>query len=174
VVEDGEEFVFGHSRREGGAHAANPGFGDRDRAQDAPYLVLLFDGACMLHRLLGIAERHPPALERSHQRGLDAIDAESPELPRGGREQFSDLIGEPVGQLGHPGPVAQGTADALVRPAVTAAYIDSLCHHGSKVQFEMVQGVGHAFIARDAAQDAVAWIASRFAGGSSPDDCGRT
>lgn len=70
--------------------------------------------------------------------------------------------------------VAQGTADALVRPAVTAAYIASLCHHGSKVQFEMIQGVGHAFIARDAAHDAVAWIAARFAGGSSPNDCGRT
>jgi hypothetical protein len=57
---------------------------------------------------------------------------------------------------------------------VTAAYIDSLCRHGSKIQFKMIQGVGHAFIARDAAQDAVAWIAARFGGGSSPDDCGRT
>jgi hypothetical protein len=36
------------------------------------------------------------------------------------------------------------------------------------------EGVGHAFIARDAAQDAVAWIAARFGGNSSPDDCGRT
>jgi acetyl esterase/lipase len=70
--------------------------------------------------------------------------------------------------------VAQGTADALVRPAVTAAYVDSLCHHGSKVRFEIIQGVGHAFIARDAAQDAVAWIAARFGGDSSLDDCGRT
>jgi acetyl esterase/lipase len=68
--------------------------------------------------------------------------------------------------------VAQGTADALVRPAVTASYVDTLCRHGSKVRLEVLQGVGHAFIARDAADDAVAWIASRFSGKSPPDDCG--
>ena len=55
---------------------------------------------------------------------------------------------------------------------MTAAYINSLCYRGSKIQFEMMKGVGHAFIARDAAQDAVAWIASSFGGDSSPDDCG--
>ena len=70
--------------------------------------------------------------------------------------------------------VAQGWADALVRPAVTATYVDSLCRRGSKVRMDILQGIGHAFIARDAARDAVAWMASRFAGGSPPDDCGRT
>jgi len=70
--------------------------------------------------------------------------------------------------------VAQGTADTLVRPAVTAAYVHSLCRGGSKVRFDVMQGVGHAFIARDAAHDAVAWMASRFGGGSPADDCGRT
>jgi acetyl esterase/lipase len=68
--------------------------------------------------------------------------------------------------------MAQGTADNLVRPPVTAAYVDMLCRHGSKVRIEVLQGVGHAFIARDAADDAVAWIASRFAGEPPPDDCG--
>jgi acetyl esterase/lipase len=68
--------------------------------------------------------------------------------------------------------VAQGTTDVLVRPAVTASYVDILCQHGSKVRLEVLQDVGHAFIARDAAGDAVAWIASRFSGEPPPDDCG--
>jgi hypothetical protein len=47
-----------------------------------------------------------------------------------------------------------------------------LCRHGSKVRLDVLQGVGHLFIARDAADDAVAWIALRFSGESPPDDCG--
>ena len=70
--------------------------------------------------------------------------------------------------------MAQGTADRLVRPDVTAHYIAALCHGGSKVRVDLMSGVGHAFIARDAATEAVAWIASRFAGVPAPDDCGRT
>jgi Secretory lipase len=58
--------------------------------------------------------------------------------------------------------VAQGTADGLVRPSVTEAYVDELCRRGSKVQFDLMQGVGHAFIARNAADRAIAWIAARF------------
>lgn len=69
--------------------------------------------------------------------------------------------------------VAQGTADALVRPTVTAAYVAALCRRGSKVRFDLIAGTGHAFIARDTAPDAVVWIASRFSGGTPPDDCSR-
>jgi acetyl esterase/lipase len=78
-----------------------------------------------------------------------------------------------------PGPVppdipvfaAQGSADGLVRPSVTEAYVDELCRRGSKVQFDLMHGVGHAFIARDAADKAIAWIAARFGDGTPPDSC---
>ena len=69
--------------------------------------------------------------------------------------------------------VAQGDADTLVRPAVTRAYIKRLCDGGSKVRVDIVPRVGHAFIARDAADDAVAWMGSRFAAQRAPNDCGR-
>jgi pimeloyl-ACP methyl ester carboxylesterase len=68
--------------------------------------------------------------------------------------------------------VAQGTADTLVRPEVTASYVDLLCRYGSKVRLVVLEGVGHAFIARDAADDAVTWMASRFGDEPPPDDCG--
>ena len=69
--------------------------------------------------------------------------------------------------------IVQGAADRLVRPSVTAAYVEALCKRGSKVRIDLLQGVGHAFIARDAAGDAVSWIASRFDGEPPRSDCGR-
>lgn len=69
--------------------------------------------------------------------------------------------------------LAQGSADALVRPEVTAAYARTLCQSGEAVQVYGVEGVGHAFIARDAAPAAVAWIAGRFAGEAAPSSCAR-
>jgi acetyl esterase/lipase len=67
--------------------------------------------------------------------------------------------------------VAQGTADHLVQPAVTAAYVLALCRGGSKVEFDLLPGVGHAFIARDSANAAIAWIADRFDGIPAHTDC---
>jgi acetyl esterase/lipase len=91
-----------------------------------------------------------------------------------GREPWRRLLAE-----NSPGPVprglpvflAQGTADNLVRPSVTAAYRTRLCQAGSPVRFELLPGVGHAFIARDTANAAVSWIAERFAGKSAPNEC---
>ena len=68
--------------------------------------------------------------------------------------------------------LAQGSADGLVRPSVTEAYRARLCRNGSKVDFVLLPGVGHAFIARDAASTAVAWIAGRFADQPAPTNCG--
>jgi len=67
--------------------------------------------------------------------------------------------------------LAQGAADRLVRPSVTTGYVNTLCQNGSKVRFDVLPGVGHAFIARDVASRAVAWIASRFKGDRPPSDC---
>ncbi|MGC1305224.1 MAG: alpha/beta fold hydrolase [Caulobacteraceae bacterium] len=67
--------------------------------------------------------------------------------------------------------LAQGSADRLVRPEVTAAYAEALCRNGGAVQYDLVPGVGHAFIARDAAPAAIAWIAARFAGARPASTC---
>ena len=69
--------------------------------------------------------------------------------------------------------LAQGSADNLVRAQVTEAYARSLCRAGEAVRFYGLEGVGHAFIARDAAPEAVAWIADRFAGVAPPTTCAR-
>jgi acetyl esterase/lipase len=67
--------------------------------------------------------------------------------------------------------LAQGSADGLVRPAITEAYRARLCRNGNRVEFVLMPGVGHAFIARDVASDAVSWIASRFDGRPPDNDC---
>ena len=67
--------------------------------------------------------------------------------------------------------LAQGTADELVRPAVTQEYMTQLCRAGSKVRMMLMPGVGHGFVGRDSADDAAAWMADRFAGSVAPDDC---
>lgn len=68
--------------------------------------------------------------------------------------------------------LAQGTADPLVRPQVTAAYAKELCRHGNAVTYDSVEGTGHAFIARDTAAAAIAWISDRFAGSVPAGNCG--
>jgi acetyl esterase/lipase len=68
--------------------------------------------------------------------------------------------------------LAQGSADGLVRPSVTEAYRARLCRNGNRVEFVLLPRVGHAFIARDVASVAVAWIAGRFAGEPAPTNCG--
>ncbi len=69
--------------------------------------------------------------------------------------------------------LAQGTTDDIVRPEVTRAYMQRQCKAGSKVTMMWVPGVGHGFVARDSADNAVAWMMDRFAGKPAPSDCGR-
>jgi dipeptidyl aminopeptidase/acylaminoacyl peptidase len=69
--------------------------------------------------------------------------------------------------------LAQGTTDDIVRPEVTRAYMQRLCEAGSKVAMMWVPGVGHGFVARDSADQAVAWMMDRFAGQAAPSDCGK-
>ncbi len=68
--------------------------------------------------------------------------------------------------------LAQGEADHIVRPEVTAAYMKSLCAGGSAVAMDILPQVAHGFIAQKSAPSAVAWIADRFAGRPAPSDCG--
>ena len=69
--------------------------------------------------------------------------------------------------------LAQGDADKLVRPAVTADYMRRLCRDGSSVRMVVLPGVGHGTLGRNSASAAVAWMADRFAGNRAPSDCGQ-
>ncbi|MEJ8853118.1 lipase family protein [Variovorax robiniae] len=67
--------------------------------------------------------------------------------------------------------LVQGDADTLVLPQVTTSYMRKLCARGSNVTMLTVHGDGHGFVARDAAPQAVGWIADRFAGRPVRNDC---
>lgn len=69
--------------------------------------------------------------------------------------------------------LAQGTTDNVVLPPVTFRYMRTLCAAGSPVRLVMLPGLGHGFIARDSAAQAVDWMADRFAGAPPPNDCRR-
>jgi hypothetical protein len=69
--------------------------------------------------------------------------------------------------------LSQGGADRVVLPAVTQDYVERRCGSGGRVRFLHLEGATHGFIAGRTAQDAVAWIADRFAGLRAPSDCDR-
>lgn len=83
------------------------------------------------------------------------------------------MIRNTPGRMPLPAPVfiAQGTVDKIVRPAVTKAYAKGLCRQGTAVRLVLLPAVNHRFIADDAAQTAVAWMAARFAGSPAPTTC---
>lgn len=67
--------------------------------------------------------------------------------------------------------IAQGTADHLVRPAITSAYVATLCHGGARVKVHTMPGGGHMWAGRDSAGAAVEWIGERFKGRTAPSGC---
>lgn len=67
--------------------------------------------------------------------------------------------------------LAQGTADDLVRPAITRGYMSLLCRGGSHVKLHVMPGGSHMWAGRDSASAAVAWIGERFKGRAAPSDC---
>jgi len=67
--------------------------------------------------------------------------------------------------------IAQGSADVVVRPEVTAAFIAGLCRRDEKVRVHNMPGVGHMTAAQVSASAAVEWMGARFAGTTPPDDC---
>ncbi|HEX2842570.1 alpha/beta fold hydrolase [Hyphomicrobium sp.] len=67
--------------------------------------------------------------------------------------------------------LAQGTADELVRPAITRAYMEGLCKAGLRVKLHVMPGGGHMWAGRDSAYVAVQWIGQRFHGAAAPNDC---
>jgi pimeloyl-ACP methyl ester carboxylesterase len=69
--------------------------------------------------------------------------------------------------------LAQGTADQIVRPAITARFMQALCQQGAPVRFVSLPGASHTAAARASARAAVAWMADRFAGAPPPNNCRR-
>ena len=69
--------------------------------------------------------------------------------------------------------VAQGSADLIVSPAVTSAFVTAVCRAGQPVRFLQIAGGDHVTIAKRTAATTIDWIADRFAGRAVPDDCGR-
>jgi len=67
--------------------------------------------------------------------------------------------------------VAQGTDDPIVRPTVTADFVDGLCRAGATVRYEPFPGVGHVRAGRVSATSAIRWMKSRFEGEPAPNTC---
>jgi len=72
-----------------------------------------------------------------------------------------------------PAPVflAQGTADDIVRPAVTLGFAQHLCETGQRVHFVSMADVSHVGAAFAAAPAMVAWMTAMFSGNPAPSDC---
>lgn len=69
--------------------------------------------------------------------------------------------------------LVQGTADDVVKPALTERYAAMLCRHGSAMAYLSLPGVVHTETARAGAADTIRWIAARFDGAPPPNDCRR-
>ncbi|MBC9033639.1 alpha/beta fold hydrolase [Sphingomonas sp. JC676] len=69
--------------------------------------------------------------------------------------------------------IAQGSADAIVAPAVTRAFVDRLCTRGAALRFLPIEKGDHVSVGKRASAEVVDWLADRFAGRPAPVDCGR-
>lgn len=69
--------------------------------------------------------------------------------------------------------LAQGTADTIVRPAITKQFGKALCKQGVKVMFVEMPGVSHTFVAKESVSTALKWMDDRFRGVPAPSVCGR-
>jgi len=67
--------------------------------------------------------------------------------------------------------LAQGTADEVVRARITQKFMQTACHHGTKVKLHLMEGGTHMFAGRDSANAAIRWMTDRFEGKMAPNDC---
>ncbi|MEP6994606.1 MAG: alpha/beta fold hydrolase [Acidobacteriota bacterium] len=73
--------------------------------------------------------------------------------------------------IGAPVYIAQGTEDLIVRPSVTADYVQKLCGDHETVWLEELPGAGHSRASRISASSAIQWMRARFDGRPPPDTC---
>jgi alpha-beta hydrolase superfamily lysophospholipase len=69
--------------------------------------------------------------------------------------------------------VTQGTADRLIDPAITTAFVRRLCRNGNRVAYRALPGVDHTSAGKVTAPLAATWIAARFARRPAPSTCAR-
>jgi pimeloyl-ACP methyl ester carboxylesterase len=69
--------------------------------------------------------------------------------------------------------IAQGSADAIVAPAVTHGFVDQLCARRATVRFVPIEGGDHVSVAKRSADVTLGWLGDRFANRNAPNDCGR-
>lgn len=74
-------------------------------------------------------------------------------------------------RIGAPIYIAQGSVDPVVRPSVTADFIERLCGQGETVLLNVLEGAGHMRAARISATDAIQWMRDRFDGVRAPSSC---
>jgi hypothetical protein len=67
--------------------------------------------------------------------------------------------------------VAQGTADEIVRPSVTASYVSDQCSHAGDVEFRTYAGIGHFEVRTTAAPDVRDWLLDRIGGQPTTPNC---
>jgi acetyl esterase/lipase len=67
--------------------------------------------------------------------------------------------------------IAQGTADFVVQPAITAHFVADLCRRGERVRYLEMKEVGHIEAGESAAGAAVTWMLARFEGAPAPSTC---
>jgi alpha-beta hydrolase superfamily lysophospholipase len=68
--------------------------------------------------------------------------------------------------------VMQGTADTVVNPNASTAYVRKACTFRPPVQYSMYACATHQTIPFVAQKQYLAWIANRFAGKTAPSNCG--
>jgi pimeloyl-ACP methyl ester carboxylesterase len=75
-----------------------------------------------------------------------------------------------IGDLGIPVLVAQGLADGVVDPAVTADYVRQQCAAGNRIQFVTYAGVDHFGVAERSVTDQIRWLQA-IRNGETPTTC---
>jgi predicted esterase len=85
-----------------------------------------------------------------------------------------DAANDEPGSLAYAAPLLllQGTADMLVRPALTDRLFAQLCDGGATVRYVKYAGQTHDSLVPASAAAALSWITSRFAGAAAPTTCG--
>ncbi|MEI9430665.1 lipase family protein [Mesorhizobium sp. Cs1299R1N3] len=75
------------------------------------------------------------------------------------------------GPAGAPLFVAQGTDDAVVSADVTKRFVVNACGRGEQIRFVSILNGIHRTTATASAEETLRWMAGRFAGQPSPNDC---
>ncbi len=89
---------------------------------------------------------------------------------------WGELLAEnsPTDPIEAPVLLTQGTTDVLVRPEVTAAYVERQCAAGTAVDFRRYADTGHVALRTVAAPDVVDWLLDRVGGDPAPTGCTTT